>query len=211
MRGSILKSTCAEDFKSSNRRLNALKRLVDPYRVIFPTPAALVTSIDTHGKPNVATAGEVFMMSLHPLIVAAGFRPATHTNKLIHVTKEFVANLPGQEILEAVDYCGSVSGREVDKFKATGLTPLPAKHVKPPLIKECPVNVECKVRDIISLGSHDVFAGDVLAIHMDEEIIGDDGRADLTKFKPFAFASRKYYAVSHFLERMGFSKKDKKY
>ena len=126
-----------------------MKRIVNPYRVIFPTPAALVTSIDADGKPNVATAGEVFMMSLHPLIVAAGFRPATYSNKLIHATKEFVANLPTKDILEAVDYCGSVSGREVDKFEATGLTPLPAKHVKPPLIEECPVNVECQVREII--------------------------------------------------------------
>ncbi|MDH5687653.1 MAG: flavin reductase family protein [Candidatus Bathyarchaeota archaeon] len=188
----------------------ALKRIVNPYRVIFPTPAALVTSIDANGKPNVATAGEVFMMSLHPLIVAAGFRPATYTNKLIHATKEFVVNLPTQGIMEAVDYCGSVSGREVDKFEATGLTPLPAKHVKPPLIKECPVNVECQVREIIRLGSHDVFAGDVLAIHLDEEIIGDDGLPDWENLKTFAFASRKYYSVSHFLGRMGFSKKDKK-
>jgi len=184
-----------------------LKMMLDPYRVIFPTPAALVTSADADGKPNVATAGEVFMMSLRPLIVAVGFRPATYTNKLIHSTKEFVVNLPRQEILEAVDYCGSVTGRKVDKFEATGLTALPAKYVRPPLIKECPVNVECRVRDVIRLGSHDVFAGDVLTIHVDEEIIGDDGLPDLTKFITIAFASRKYYAVTQYLERLGFSVK----
>jgi len=184
-----------------------LKRIVSPYRVIFPTPAALVTSINTDGRANVATAGEVFMMSLHPVIVAVGFRPATYTNKLIHATKEFVVNLQKQEILRAVDYCGSVSGREVDKFAATGLTPLPSNYVKPPLIKECPVNVECKVRDIIRLGSHDIFAGNVLAIHVDEEIIGDNGEPDLTKFNAFAFASWKYYGITCFLEHMGFSKR----
>ena len=186
-----------------------MKKIVAPYRVIFPTPAALVTTVDANGKPNVATAGEVFMMSLRPLIVAVGFRPATHTNKLIHATKEFVVNLPKKEILRAVDYCGSVSGREKDKFKATGLTPLPARYVKPPLIEECPVNVECKVRDVIRMGSHDVFAGDVLAIHIDEEIIGENGLPDLAKFNAIAFASNKYYGIAHFLEHTRFTKKDK--
>ncbi len=188
-----------------------MKKIVTPYRVIFPTPAALVTSIDMDGRPNVATAGEVFMISLRPLIVAVGFRHATYTNKLIHATREFVVNLPRQEILGAVDYCGSVSGREVDKFRATGLTPLPAQHVRPPLIKECPVNVECKVRDIIGYDymDRDVFAADTLAIHIDEEIIGEDGLPDLTRFNTIAFASRKYYRVTEFLGRMRFSTKDK--
>jgi flavin reductase (DIM6/NTAB) family NADH-FMN oxidoreductase RutF len=188
-----------------------LKKIVAPYRVIFPTPAALVTSVDVDGKPNVATAGEVFMVSLRPLIVAVGFRYATYTNKLINATREFVVNLPRQEILEAVDYCGSVSGREVDKFEVTGLTPLPAQHVRSPLIKECPVNVECKVRDIISYDymDRDVFAGDTLAIHVDEEIVGEDGLPDLARFNAISFASRKYYQVTDFLECTHFSTKGK--
>jgi len=189
----------------------SLKKLVSNYRVIFPTPAALVTSVDTKDRPNVATAGEVYMLSLRPLIIAVGFRPATYTNRLIHATKEFVVNLPREEILEAVDYCGSVSGREVNKFKATGLTPLPARHVKPPLIEECPVNVECRVRDTISFDymDRDVFAGDTLAVHIDEEIIGEDGLADPTQFNTIAFASRKYYRITDFLENIRFSTKSK--
>jgi flavin reductase (DIM6/NTAB) family NADH-FMN oxidoreductase RutF len=184
-----------------------LKKIITSYRVIFPTPAALITSADIDGKPNVATAGEVFMISLRPLIIAVGFRRATYTNELVHATKEFVVNLPRKEILGAVDYCGCVSGRNVDKFGITGLTALPAKHVKPPLIKECPVNIECKVRDVINLGcmDRDIFAGDTLAIHVDEEIIGEDGLPDLTKFSAIAFASSKYYQVAQFLEHVGFS------
>lgn len=184
-----------------------LKKIIPLHRVIFPTPAALVTSIGSDGTPNVATAGEVFMMSLDPLIVAVGFRPARHSNKLIHETGEFVVNLPQRSILKAVDYCGLVSGREVDKFKEAGLTPLPSKFVSPPLISECPINVECRVREVISLGSHDVFAGDALAIHADEAIIGEDGLVDWNKVKTVAFASRKYYYVTDYLERMGFSSK----
>ncbi len=87
--------------------------------------------------------------------------------------------------------------------------PLPAKHVKPPLISECPVNVECRVREIITLGSHDVFAGDALAIHIDEEIMGDDKLPDLTKFSAFAFASNKYYEITRYLEANHFSTKRK--
>jgi len=189
--------------------VTALKKIVDPYRAIFPTPAALITSIDTKGNPNIATAGEVFMMSLKPLIVAVGFRQATHTNKLLHETKEFAVNLPKKEILNEVDYCGCVSGREIDKFKATKLTPIKSKYIKPPLILECPVNVECRIKTVFSTEymDRDVFLGEALTVHVDEEIIGEDGLPDLKRFMTVAFASWKYYGVSPFLEKIGFSKK----
>ncbi len=188
-----------------------MKKIVASYRVIFPTPAALVTSVDADGRPNVATAGEVYMLSLRPLVVAVGFRAATYTNRLINATGEFTVNLPRKEILSAVDYCGCVSGRQLDKFRATGLTPLPAKYVKPPIIKECPVNVECRVQDVIHLpySDRDVFVGETMAIHVDEEIMGEDGLPDLRKFTAIAFASNKYYEVTNYLEDMRFSiKKD---
>lgn len=186
-----------------------LKKIVKNYRVVFPTPAALVTSVDEQGKPNIATAGEVYMLSLNPLIVAVGFRSVTYTNKLIHATKEFVVNLPKKEILKQVDFCGCVSGRTADKFAETGLTPLPAKYVKPPLIKECPVNIECRVRDVIHYPymDRDVFAGDTLAVHLDEEIINENGFADLTKFKAIAFASNCYFQIKDVIECQNFSVK----
>jgi len=186
-----------------------MKKILKEYRAVFPTPAALITSVDDEGKPNIATAGEVFMMSLYPLVVAVGFRPATYTNGLISKTREFVVNLPSREILEAVDYCGCVSGREVDKFSSTGLTPLPAKFVRPPLIAECPVNIECRLRGIVTFGSHDVFAGDALAIHADEDIIGEDGLPDLSKCPTIAYANNKYYIVDTSLGDHGFSTKGK--
>jgi flavin reductase (DIM6/NTAB) family NADH-FMN oxidoreductase RutF len=182
-----------------------MKKVLEEYRAVFPTPAALITSVDEKGKPNVATAGETFMMSLRPLVVAVGFRPATYTNSLIRMTREFVVNLPTTKILKAVDFCGTVSGREVDKFRATGLTPMPAKHVKPPLIKECPVNIECRVRGIVNFGSHDIFAGDSLAIHVDEEILGEDGLPDISKAPTIAFANGRYYSVDTLLEPIRFS------
>jgi flavin reductase (DIM6/NTAB) family NADH-FMN oxidoreductase RutF len=184
-----------------------LKKIVKNYRVVFPTPAALVTSADEQGKPNIATAGEVYMLSLNPLIVAVGFRPATYTNKLISTTREFVVNLPRWEILEQVDFCGCVSGKLVDKFTETGLTPLPAKYVKPPLVKECPVNIECGVLDVIHYPymDRDVFAGETLAIHIDEEFMSEDGFADLTRFKAIAFASESYFQLTGKPRRSHFS------
>ncbi|MBO3803858.1 MAG: flavin reductase family protein [Candidatus Brockarchaeota archaeon] len=186
-----------------------MKKIVEEYRAVFPTPAALITSADEEGRANVATAGETFMMSLRPLVVAVGFRPATYTNSLIRKTREFVVNLPTVKILKAVDFCGTHSGRDVDKFKATGLTPLPSKHVKPPLIKECPVNIECRVRGIVTFGSHDVFAGDSLAIHVDEEILGNDGMPDISKAPTIAFANGRYYSVDTLLEPLRFSRSEK--
>jgi flavin reductase (DIM6/NTAB) family NADH-FMN oxidoreductase RutF len=186
-----------------------MKKVLKEYRAVFPTPAALITSIDAEGRANIATAGEAFMMSLYPLVVAVGFRPATYSNGLIRRAGEFVVNLPSRKILKAVDFCGRVSGREVDKFKATGLTPRPAKYVKPPLIEECPVNVECRVRGIVTFGSHDVFAGDALAIHADEGIIGEDGLPDISKCPTIAYANNKYYLVDTFLGNHGFSMEKK--
>lgn len=183
-----------------------MKRLLKSYRAIFPTPAALVTSISSSGKANIATAGEVYMMSLEPLVVAVGFRPARYTNKLIRESKEFVVNLPSKSLLKAVDYCGMVSGKRIDKFKKTGLTAVPATYVRPPLIKECPVNIECKVRAILAFGSHDIFVGDSLAIHADDEVIGYDGLPDVEKFGTIAFANQKYYLVEKLLGKTSFSR-----
>jgi flavin reductase (DIM6/NTAB) family NADH-FMN oxidoreductase RutF len=183
-----------------------MRKLLEQYRAVFPTPAALITSIGSSGRPNVATAGETYMMSLEPLVVAVGFRPKRYTNLLIRETMEFVVNLPKKNLLKAVDYCGMVSGRKIDKFKKTGLTAVPATYVRAPLIKECPVNIECRVRAILSFGSHDIFVGDSLAIHADNEVIGNDGIPDIGRFGTIAFANQKYYLVEKFLGKFGFSR-----
>jgi flavin reductase (DIM6/NTAB) family NADH-FMN oxidoreductase RutF len=119
---------------------------------------------------------------------------------------EFVVNLPSKNLLEAIDYCGMVSGRKIDKFKRTGLTAVPASYVRAPLIKECPVNIECKVRAILTFGSHDIFVGDSLAIHADDKIIGYDGIPDIEKFGTISFANQKYYLVEKLLGKTGFSR-----
>jgi len=148
------------------------------YRPVYPSPAALITSVDAQGKPNIITLGEVFNLSIrHPTIVGIAIAPARYSHELICASREFVVNLPTSKILDQVMQCGSMSGRDgVDKFEATGLTPLPASEVKPPLIAECPVNVECRLLDVEQIGDHDLFKGLAVAEHIDEDLLDDQGR-----------------------------------
>jgi flavin reductase (DIM6/NTAB) family NADH-FMN oxidoreductase RutF len=185
------------------------KTITNPYRPIYPTPAALITCVGRDGKPNIITLGEVAMVSLRPTRVSVGTRPATYSNALIKATGEFVINFPTVDIIDKVDFCGTRSGRDVDKFAETGLTPEPAIHVKPPLIKECPVNLECKVIGVLSLGSHDLFIGDVLAMHAEEEILLDSNRGliDPAKAKGVVFAMNGYWSFGERIETVGFSRK----
>ena len=178
------------------------KVILTSHRPVYPTPAALITSVDEEGKPNIITLGEVAMVSLHPTRVSVGMRPATYSNGLIKATGEFVINFPTVDIVDAVDFCGTKSGRNVDKFAETGLTPKPAIHVKPPLIKECPFNLECKVMGVLSLGSHDLFIGDVLAVHADEDIVLDKERGFVDPSNGLIFAMNGYWSFGEKIEEV---------
>ena len=186
------------------------KKVIEkPFRPIYPTPAGLITSVDVDGKPNIITLGEIAMVSLNPTRVSIGMRPATYSNRLVKMTGEFVVNFPTTDIIDKVDYCGTISGRNADKFAETGLTPEPALHVKPPLIKECPVNLECKVIGCLSLGSHDLFIGDVLVMHAEEDIIIDENRGLINpeKAKAVIFAMNSYWSFGEKIDAIRFTKR----
>lgn len=135
--------------------------------ITFPLPVTLVTVVDNEGNPNILTITYVTGVNEDPPMIAIAIGHDKYSNKLIKETKEFVVNVPTIEILSEVDYCGTYSGRDVDKFEHTKLTPVNSDKVRPPLIKECPINIECKVVKIIALPSHDLFIGEVLAVHGD--------------------------------------------
>ena len=161
---------------------------IKPFRPIYPTPAGLITSIAPDGRANIITLGEIFNLSLRsPTIVGVAIRKATYSHGLIAQSGEYVVNLPTTRILAEVDRCGSVSGRKVDKFTAFGLTPLPAAVVKPPLIAECPVNVECRVIGMEEVGDHDLFKGEVVAAHVDEDLLDEGGRVRLDRLDVVCF------------------------
>jgi len=131
-------------------------------------------------------------------------RPATHSYNIIWEKREFVINLCTPEMLETMDWCGRISGRDQNKWKARGLHAIPAQHVKAPLIMECPVNIECSVCEIKILGSHTMFMANVLSVHADESFVTDD-RIDLRGFRTIANLNNLYMPVEGFLHKQGFS------
>jgi len=177
------------------------KTQIKPKRPIYPTPAGLVTSVDEKGNPNIITLGEIFNISISkPVILGIAIRKATYSHFLISKTQEYVVNLPTVDIIDKVLDCGSVSGRDVDKFEKTGLTPLTANKVKPPLIAECPINLECKVLGIQEVGDHDLFLGEVLVEHVDEDVLDENGKIIFEKLNGFAFNLGEFWTFGEKLD-----------
>ena len=182
------------------------KTQVKPFRPVYPSPAALIASVDGTGKPNIVTLGECFNVSIRePIIVGIAIRTATYSHGLIRNRGEFTVNLPTVDLLEKVDGIGMVSGRECDKFKRFGLTPLPAHKVAPPLIAECPVNLECKVLSEQAVGDHQLFLGEVLVQHVDADKLDADGQPDPRKMGMFVFALQAYLGVGPVIGHLGLS------
>jgi flavin reductase (DIM6/NTAB) family NADH-FMN oxidoreductase RutF len=127
--------------------------------MLFPTPVVLVTSVDEAEKPNIITLAWVGVVNSEPPMIGLSIRPGRYSHDCVRRSKEFVVNLPSAEMVRKVDACGVLSGKETDKFAAMGWKPVSAQKVKPPLIDECPVQMECQVKEVISLGSHDLFLG----------------------------------------------------
>lgn len=180
-----------------------------PATALFPVPTVLVTSCLEGGEPNIITIAWTGIMNSEPPVVYISVRPVgRNSHKMITESGEFVINIPSAGQARIVDYCGMVTGRDVNKFKQTGLTPLPASHVKAPLIAECPVNIECRVRQVLPFGSHDVFIADVLAVHYSEDVVDEKGRPDLDKIKPYGYCVNEYRLMSDKLGYYGYSKKE---
>jgi flavin reductase (DIM6/NTAB) family NADH-FMN oxidoreductase RutF len=180
---------------------------------VYPSPAALITSIDDRGRPNIITLAEVFNISIRkPVVVGIAIRPATYSHSLIAASGEFVINLPTVSVLESVDGCGGVSGRRgVDKFQRFNLTPVPASEVRPPLIEECPVNIECKVVEQKTVGDHDLFLGEVIAVHVDEDKLDESGKILSEKLNMLIYitpeVTGEYWSVGKRVELHGFTKR----
>ena len=178
-----------------------MKQRIDVFRPMYPTPVAMITCATPDGRPNIITLGEVYMLALEPLVVGISIRPSRYSYGLIAETREFVVNVPTEELAAQADFCGMTSGRSVDKFRATGLTPAPADEVRAPPIAECPLNIACRVRDILPMGSHHVFVGDVVATHVEESILDAEGNIDPERARAIAFIGRSYWKVEGLVDR----------
>jgi Conserved protein/domain typically associated with flavoprotein oxygenases, DIM6/NTAB family len=185
-----------------------MKKMKEPSTALLPVPTVLVTSYLEGDRPNIITIAWTGILNSEPPVVYISVRPQNrHSHRLIKESGEFVINIPSSDQARLVDYCGTVSGKDTDKFEQTGLTPVPASRVKVPLIAECPVNIECRVRQVLPLGSHDVFMADVLAVHYNEEALDEKGRPDVNKISPYAYCLGEYRLMADKLGSHGYSKR----
>ncbi len=183
------------------------KRLQKPFPVLYPAPLVLVTCVDEQGKPNIITLAWLGTAAAKPPQVALAIRPSRYSHAIIGRTKEFAINIPNKDLLPAVDQCGHVSGARADKFAQTGLTPKPAAQIRAPLIAECPVNLECRLSQTVPLGSHDLFIGEIVAVHVDEELLDEHGSIDYGKAQAVAYLGNEYWSLGERLKTSGFTLK----
>ncbi len=182
-----------------------------PGTMLWPLPAVMVTSIGAgaDAKANIITLSWVGTINSDPPMLSISVRPDRHSYGLIEATGEFTVNIPSLAQAKATDYCGCVSGRNEDKWAKTGLTPGKSLKVKAPVIAECPVSIECRVRQKMNLGSHVMFIADVLAVQVDQSLVNEKDRFALEKAGLFAYAHGHYYALGKKLGRFGFSVRKK--
>ena len=180
-----------------------------PGTFLYPLPVIMV-SCGTMEKSNIITVAWTGILNTNPATVYISVRPSRYSYNLIKEKGEFVINLTNKDLARATDWCGVRTGGKVDKFKEMKLHKEKANFVKCPMIKESPVSVECKVKEIKEMGSHHVFIADVLAIHADEQYIDGKGAFDISKCDLIAYANGHYYALGKKLGKFGFSVQKRK-
>ena len=161
---------------------------------IYPIPAVMV-SCGTMEESNIITVAWTGILNTNPAMCYISVRPERYSHNIIKENGEFAINLTTRQLAYATDWCGVKSGRDVDKFKEMKLTKERANIIKAPLIKECPVSVECKVKEIVPLGSHDMFVAEIVAIDADEKYIDKKGAFDISKCDLIAYANGGYYPL----------------
>ena len=188
------------------------KQIWRPGNMLYPVPAVLVSVADSAGKDNLITIAWTGTVCSDPAMTYISVRKERYSHHMLKENKEFVINLVSKEICRAADFCGVSSGRDLDKFEATGLTREKASTVNVPLVKESPVNIECKVTQVIELGSHDMFLAKVTAVQVDESLLDEKGKLDLNKAHLVAYSHGEYQTFDDILGTFGYSvkKKDKK-
>ena len=171
---------------------------------IYPLPAVMV-SCGTMEVSNIITVAWTGILNTNPATVYISVRPTRYSYQIIKEQKEFVINLTNKQLVRATDWCGVKTGAKVDKFKEMHLHKEKAKIVSCPMIQESPVSIECKVKEIKPLGSHDMFLAEVLAINADDKYINEKGAFDISKCDLIAYANGHYYTLGKKLGKFGFS------
>lgn len=184
------------------------KKSLKPTTTLFPVPTVMVTCQDEAGRGNIITIAFAGVVNSAPPMIGIAVRPSRYSYRIMKESKEFVVNIPSERLLRVTDFCGVASGRDVNKFEATGLTPNPSQEIRAPLIAECPVNLECVVRQILPLGSHDLFIGEIVALHVDDAVLRPNQSIDIQRALPFTYCpgAREYWNLKEHIGNYGFTK-----
>ena len=179
--------------------------------LIYPLPAVMVSCGDSEENYNILTVSWVGTTCTNPAMCYISVRPERHSYPIIKETGEFVINLTNEALAKATDWCGVKSGKDFNKFKEMRLTPIAGQVVKAPIIAESPLNIECRVEQIIPLGSHDMFLAEVVNVQADETYIAPEtGTFDLAKAKLIAYNHGEYFRLGEAIGKFGWSVRKKK-
>lgn len=183
-----------------------VKQSWKPGNVLSPVPVVLVSCGGTKGwKANIITIAWAGSVCSEPPMLSISVRPERFSHEIIQETGEFVVNVPSLAQARATDWCGVVSGRTVDKYAGTGLTPAAALKVGCPIVQECPLNIECRVRQSLNLGSHTMFVAEVIAVQVSSTLLDAKGRLHLEKGGLLAYAHGQYFTLGRCLGQFGYS------
>ena len=178
------------------------KQTWKPGNMLYPVPAVMVSCQRGEEKPNIITVAWAGTICSDPAMVSISIRKERYSHDIIKESGEFVINLTTKKLCRATDYCGVKSGKDTDKFKDMHLTPEKSVKINAPAIKESPVNIECKVKDIVELGSHDMFIAEVVAVNVDELLLDSKGTLHLKDAELVAYSHGQYYALGEHLGRL---------
>ena len=176
-----------------------MKESIGAKTILYPTPVLIVGTYDKDGKPNGMTAAWGGICCSSPPCVTVSLRKATYSYSSIIESKAYTLSIPSEKYVSEADYFGMVSGKNEDKFKATGLTPVKSELVNAPYIEEFPLVLECKLLHTFEIGLHTQFVGEILDVKADETVLSDDGVPDIKKVNPilYATAEKEYFGVGN--------------
>ncbi|MBP5599097.1 MAG: flavin reductase family protein [Lachnospiraceae bacterium] len=178
-----------------------------PGNMLYPLPVVMVSVADNEGRTNIVTVAWAGTINSDPAMISISVRKSRFSYDMIKESGEFCVNLTNKELAKATDFCGVKSGRDTDKWKEANLTPIPSSVIKAPMIKESPVNIECKVIKSEELGTHTIFYGKVVAVHVDDEYMDETGRFHFEDTNPLAYSHGQYYTLGENIGKFGYSVK----
>ena len=181
------------------------KEIWQPGNMLYPIPAVMVSCQRPGEKPNIITVAWAGNVCSSPAMLSISVRKERYSYDIIKETGEFVVNLTNEKLTRATDWCGVRSGRDYDKFKEMKLTPQESNKISAPGIAESPVNIECKVKSVIELGSHDLFIAEVMCVTVDDKYLDDKNRFDMKKAKLVAYSHGEYFTLGEKLGKFGYS------